>query len=56
VVQWGNGIGDEGCKALGEALKVNSSMRELNLVRALFCLLFLYVGRGCLRLLCCCGE
>jgi hypothetical protein len=55
-VQRYNRIGDEGCKALGEALKVNSSVRELNLVRALFCLLFLYVGRGCLRLLCCCEE
>ena len=32
AVQRGNHIGAEGCKALGEALKVNTSVKELDLV------------------------
>ncbi len=33
MLQWDNGIGDEGAKALGEGLKVNCSVQILNLVR-----------------------
>ena len=33
VLQDGNGIGDRGAEMIGEGLKVNSSLRELHLVR-----------------------
>ena len=33
VLQGGNQIGDRGAEMIGEGLKVNSSLRELRLVR-----------------------
>ena len=33
---WGNGIGDAGAKALGEALVTNTSLRELMCAAALY--------------------
>jgi hypothetical protein len=52
AVQRGNGIGDEGGKALGEALKVNTSVKELYLVSVFVLFLFVFV----LRVFCCCEE
>jgi hypothetical protein len=49
-VQEDNGIGDEGGKALGEALKVNTSVKELHLVSVFMLFLFVFV----LRVFCCC--
>ena len=43
AVQWSNGIGDEGCKALGEALKVNTSVKELHLVSVFVLFSFVFV-------------
>jgi hypothetical protein len=37
VLQNGNGIGDRGAEMIGEGLKVNSSLRELYLVRLFSC-------------------
>jgi hypothetical protein len=51
-VQRGNGIGVEGGKALGEALKVNTSVQILDLVSAFLFFLSLFV----LRVFCCCEE
>ena len=51
-MQWDNGIGDEGCKALGEALKVNTSVQILRLVSVFVLFLFVFV----LRVFCCCEE
>jgi hypothetical protein len=48
-VQGDNGIGVEGGKALGEALKVNNSVNELDLVSAFLFFLSLFV----LRVFCC---
>ena len=31
IYLWGNNIGDEGAKAIGEALKVNTSLTKINL-------------------------
>jgi hypothetical protein len=53
AVQGGNGIGDEGGKALGEALKVNTSVKELSIV-SVFVLLLLLVF--VLRVFCCCEQ
>ena len=36
LLQTGNQIGDRGAEMIGEGLKVNSSLRELNLVRVDF--------------------
>ena len=47
-----NGIGDEGGKALGEALKVNTSVQILDLVSVFVLFLFVFV----LRVFCCCEE
>jgi hypothetical protein len=51
-VQRDNRIGDEGGKALGEALKVNTSVKELNLVSVFLLFLLVFV----LRVFCCCEE
>jgi hypothetical protein len=51
-VQRGNGIGDEGGKALGEALKVNTSVKELLLVSVFLVFLLVFV----LCVFCCCEE
>ncbi len=51
AVQPSNGICAEGCKALGEALKVNTSVQKLYLV-SVFLLLLVFV----LRVFCCCDE
>jgi hypothetical protein len=50
AVQWNNGIGDEGGKALGEALKVNTSVQILYLVSVFLLFLLVFV----LRVFCCC--
>ena len=50
AVQGRNRMGDEGGKALGEALKVNTSVQELHLV-SVFVLFLLVFG---LRVFCCC--
>ncbi len=48
-MQGGNDIGDKGGKALGEALKVNTRVKELNLVSAfLLCLSLFYFARALL--------
>jgi hypothetical protein len=52
AVQSWNRIGDEGGKALGEALKVNTSVKELNLVSVFVLFLSVFV----LRVFCCCEE
>ena len=52
AVQRGNGIGAEGGKALGEALKVNTSVQILNLVSVFLLFLLVFV----LRVFCCCEE
>ena len=36
VLQDGNQLGDRGAEMIGEGLKLNSSLRELHLVRLLF--------------------
>ncbi len=41
-MQNGNGIGDEGGKALGEALKVNTSVQILHLVSVFFLFLLVF--------------
>ncbi len=46
VLQANNRIGDDGARELGEGLKVNSSLRHLELVRPLFCYFFLAMERG----------
>ena len=52
AVQGFNGIGAEGCKALGEALKVNTSVQILILVSVFVLFLLVFV----LRVFCCCEE
>ncbi len=52
AVQENNRLGDEGGKALGEALKVNTSVKELYLVSVFLLFLLVFV----LRVSCCCGE
>ena len=42
VLQNGNEIGDRGAEMMGEGLKVNSSIRELYLVRLIFCFVLSY--------------
>ena len=51
-MQGSNRIGDEGCKALGEALKVNTSVQILGLVSVFLLFLLVFV----LRVFCCCEE
>ncbi len=51
-MQNNNSIGAEGGKALGEALKVNTSVQTLDLVSIFLLFLLVFV----LRVFCCCEE
>jgi hypothetical protein len=44
VLQKNNQIGDDGARGLGEGLKVNSSLKELDLVRHMFLFFDLFVA------------